>query len=55
VTKWFLGSRVLHPRAAALARLAWGRTEFMPGEEIRPIYLRETQFVKAPPPRVLPT
>ena len=55
VTKWFPGSRVLHPRAAALARLARGRTDFVPGEEIKPIYLRETHFVKAPPPRILPT
>jgi len=55
VTRWFPGGRVLHPRAATLGRLARGRTDFVPGEEMKPIYLRETQFVKAPPPRLLPT
>jgi tRNA threonylcarbamoyl adenosine modification protein YeaZ len=55
VTKWFPGSRVLYPRAATLGRLARGRTDFVPGDEMKPIYLRETQFVKAPPPRILPT
>ena len=55
VTKWFPGSRVLYPRAATLGRLARSRTDFVPGEEMKPIYLRETQFVKAPPPRILPT
>jgi tRNA threonylcarbamoyl adenosine modification protein YeaZ len=55
VTKWFPGSRVLYPRAATLGGLAQGRTDFVPGEEMRPIYLRETQFVKAPSPRILPT
>lgn len=54
VTKWFPGSRVLYPRAATLGRLARGRTDFVPGEELKPIYLRETQFVKAPPSRILP-
>jgi tRNA threonylcarbamoyl adenosine modification protein YeaZ len=55
VTKWFPGSRVLYPRAATLGWLARGRTDFVPGEEMKPIYLRETQFVKAPPPRILPS
>lgn len=55
VTKWFPGSRVIYPRAATLGQLARGRTDFVPGEELKPIYLRETQFVKAPPPRILPT
>jgi tRNA threonylcarbamoyl adenosine modification protein YeaZ len=55
VTKWFPGGRVLYPRAATLGGLAQGRTDFVPGEEMRPIYLRETQFVKAPSPRILPT
>jgi tRNA threonylcarbamoyladenosine biosynthesis protein TsaB len=54
VTKWFPGSRVLYPRATTLGRLAQDRTSFVPGEELKPIYLRETQFVKAPPPRILP-
>jgi len=35
-----------------LARLAGGRTDFVPGENLEPIYLRETNFVKAPPTRL---
>jgi hypothetical protein len=54
VAKWFPSSRVLYPRAATLVQLARGRTDFVPGEELKPIYLRETQFIKAPPPRILP-
>jgi tRNA threonylcarbamoyladenosine biosynthesis protein TsaB len=54
VRKWFPGGQVLHPRAATLARLAQGRSDFVAGEKLEPIYLRETHFVKAPPPRVLP-
>ncbi len=54
VTQWFPGGRLIFPRAAVVARLAWGRTDFTPGEKLEPIYLRETQFVKAPPPRVFP-
>ncbi|MGO8928624.1 MAG: tRNA (adenosine(37)-N6)-threonylcarbamoyltransferase complex dimerization subunit type 1 TsaB [Limisphaerales bacterium] len=53
VTNWFPGSRVLFPRAATLGRLARGRTGFVPGEQLEPIYLRATQFVKAPPPRIV--
>jgi tRNA threonylcarbamoyl adenosine modification protein YeaZ len=54
VTNWFPGSRVLFPRAATLGQLARGRTDFVAGESMQPIYLRETRFVKAPPPRILP-
>jgi tRNA threonylcarbamoyl adenosine modification protein YeaZ len=54
VTKWFPGSRGLLPRAATLGRLAQNRTDYVAGEHIEPIYLRETRFVKAPPLRVLP-
>jgi tRNA A37 threonylcarbamoyladenosine modification protein TsaB len=39
------------PSAATVARLAAGRTDFLPGEKLVPIYLRETNFVKAPLPR----
>ncbi len=53
VTRWFPGSRVLFPRAATLGQLAWGRSDFVPGEKLEPIYLRETRFVKAPPPRIV--
>jgi tRNA threonylcarbamoyl adenosine modification protein YeaZ len=54
VVNWFPGGRGVFPRAAMLAQLAAERTDFVPGEKIEPIYLRETRFVKAPPPRVLP-
>ena len=54
VTRWFPGGRIAFPRASGLGRLALGRTDFVPGEKLEPIYLREANFVKAPPPRVLP-
>lgn len=54
VTKWFPAGRPMFPRAGRLARLAATRSDFLPGEKLEPIYLRETAFVKAPPPRVLP-
>ena len=38
----------LYPDAAILAQLAANRTDFQPGETIEPIYLRPTEFVKAP-------
>ncbi len=43
----------LYPDAAILAQLADARTDFQPGESIKPIYLRPTEFTKAPPPRQL--
>ena len=55
VTKWFPDSRILPPRAATLGRLAQSRTDFVPGEKLVPIYLRTTQFVKAPQPRIVPS
>ncbi len=51
VTRWFPKGRVVVPRAATLARLAQQRNNFVAGEQLEPIYLRQTQFVKAPPPR----
>ena len=54
VTKWFSSGRLVFPRAATLGQLACGRTDFLLGECLEPIYLRETRFVKAPPPRTLP-
>jgi tRNA threonylcarbamoyladenosine biosynthesis protein TsaB len=55
VTRWFPSGRILSPRAATLARLAGNRTDFVPANKIAPIYLRETTFVKAPIPRILPS
>ena len=54
VTRWFPGGRVIFPRAATLGRLALARGDFVAGEKLEPIYLREARFVKAPAPRVLP-
>jgi tRNA threonylcarbamoyladenosine biosynthesis protein TsaB len=51
VSKWFPAGRVVVPRASSLGQLALGRSDFILGEKLEPIYLRETSFVKAPPPR----
>ena len=40
---------ILFSGAAMVARLAAARTDFVAGEKLEPIYLRETTFVKAPP------
>jgi len=53
VTRWFPAGKIIFPRAAVLGRLAHGRTDFVAGEKLEPIYLRETTFVKAPPARVV--
>lgn len=54
VTQWFASARPLFPDAAMLGELAAGRTDFVHGEKLEPIYLRAASFVKAPPPRRLP-
>ncbi len=41
-------ARLIFPSAAMIARLAAGRNNFIAGEKLEPIYLRETNFVKAP-------
>ena len=45
--------QILFPSAAMVARLAAGRTDFVRGEDLMPVYLRETNFVKAAPVRVV--
>jgi len=50
----FPGAQVVCPRAAALARLALLRNDFVQSEQLQPLYLRQTTFVKAAPPRPLP-
>lgn len=52
--RWFAGGRVLFPDAAILGKLAASRNDFVSGEKLEPIYLREINFVKALAPRVLP-
>jgi tRNA threonylcarbamoyl adenosine modification protein YeaZ len=49
----FPQGRVVTPNAATLGRLAVIRHDFVAGERLEPIYLRETAFVKAPPPRLI--
>jgi len=46
--------RDLRPEAGMLGVLAWERSDFVHGSQLEPIYLRRTQFVKAPPPRKIP-
>ena len=41
------------PSAAVLADLAASRAHFVSADQLEPIYLRETSFVKAPPPRTI--
>ena len=53
VTRWFPEGRVVFPRAARLARLAADGKTSVAGEQLEPIYLRQTTFVKAPAPRRL--
>ena len=51
----FPGARTMVPDAAFLGRLATTRNDFVSADKLEPVYLRATTFVKAPPPRVLPT
>jgi tRNA threonylcarbamoyladenosine biosynthesis protein TsaB len=51
VRQWFPSARDFYPDAAVLGRLACGRSDFIRGEKLEPIYLREVAFVKAPPSR----
>jgi tRNA threonylcarbamoyl adenosine modification protein YeaZ len=52
--KLFAGGRALYPSAGTVGLLASKRTDFVAGEKLEPVYLRETSFVKAPTPRILP-
>lgn len=51
LTRAFPQVRGFHPSAEVLGELALGRSDFIAGERLVPVYLRETTFVKAPPPR----
>jgi len=51
----FPGARALCPDAAALGTLASGRNDFVGADKLEPVYLRPVSFVKAPPPRVIPS
>jgi len=47
----FPDGRMIFPRAAMLAKLAAGRKDFVAGETLEPVYLREADFVKSQPGR----
>ena len=49
--EWGVQGRTVWPHAKQIGLLAAGRTDFVRGEELTPIYLRVAGFVKAPPPR----
>jgi len=51
VTRWFPHGRMIFPRAASLGELALSQSPFFKGNRLEPIYLRETNFVKARPRR----
>jgi tRNA threonylcarbamoyladenosine biosynthesis protein TsaB len=50
-TRWFVHVKNIFPTASLIAELAAGRSDFISGERLEPIYLRETAFVKSPPAR----
>jgi tRNA threonylcarbamoyladenosine biosynthesis protein TsaB len=54
IQNWFPQGRAVFPRAATLGKLAMNRANYLGGEQIEPIYLRPSAFLKAPPPRILP-
>ena len=47
-------AKPIHPQAEDIGRLAFVEGDPISPESIKPIYLRETQFKKAPPPRDIP-
>jgi tRNA threonylcarbamoyl adenosine modification protein YeaZ len=54
VTNWISQGRLLFPTAETLSRLITPDQAAIPGEDLKPIYLRQTAFVKAPLPRIPP-
>lgn len=54
VTQWFASGKIVFPRAVTLGKLALKHSDLVAAEKLEPIYLRETKFVKAPPPRLVP-
>ncbi|MBU6399250.1 MAG: tRNA (adenosine(37)-N6)-threonylcarbamoyltransferase complex dimerization subunit type 1 TsaB, partial [Verrucomicrobia bacterium] len=47
------GARQFFPDAAVLGRLAEGRTDFVSGDCLQPLCLRQAAFAQAPPPRLV--
>lgn len=50
----FPQGQIFLPDASTLGRLAAARNDFVLGEKLEPIYLREAAFAKAAPPRRVP-
>ena len=51
----FPDATILEPDAAMVGRLALRCGEYVDGAQMEPVYLRPVQFVKAPPPRNIPS
>jgi len=51
IMRWFPNGRRILPRAAMMGQLALSRNGFATGAGLEPIYLRESNYVKAPPGR----
>lgn len=49
IHRHFPGGRTIFPTAAILAELAVAKNNFVSADKLEPVYLRETNFVKAPP------
>lgn len=47
VTRWLPTGKIVFPSALTLGRLAVGREDFVSGDTLTPIYLREINFTKA--------
>lgn len=54
VKRFFPRGLNLYPDASVLGRLAADHFDFVRGDDLAPIYLRDITFVKAPPCRILP-
>ena len=53
-SKFMAGATDLSPSAETLAKLAMNIGKRVPAEQLEPMYLRQTTFVKATPPRHVP-
>ncbi|MEO7297709.1 MAG: tRNA (adenosine(37)-N6)-threonylcarbamoyltransferase complex dimerization subunit type 1 TsaB [Verrucomicrobiota bacterium] len=50
---FFSSAHDLYPTAATLGKLACGKSDYVAGEKLEPIYLRPINFVEAPPSRII--
>ena len=49
----FPGAKNLFPQATLLGRMALERSHYVTGDKLEPIYLRQTDYKKAPPRRII--